>query len=250
MYTVPKETRFIGKKLIYLPECSSTNSEALRFTDEQGIQDGLVIVCHDQFAGRGQSGNKWISEPGKNLTFSVVFENPVSPDRQFYLNIAASLASAKTIQKLSDSKTQIKWPNDLLVDNNKIGGILIENVLRGNMIRYSVVGIGLNINQTTFDQHEATSFSILTGRFFELNDVLSELLLSLELEIDRLRGQEFSSLKSEWMNQLYLLGREHQFRTADQTFIGVIRGIDEAGRLELVVDGEKRRFSFKEISFR
>ena len=249
LYTVPKETRIIGKKLVYIPECSSTNSEALRFTDEQGIQDGMVVICRHQFAGRGQAGNRWEAEPGKNLTFSVVLENPSDIDRQFHLNIAVSVALAQTIEKISGKQVQVKWPNDLIISGNKLGGILIENVLRGNKIRYSVIGIGLNINQGHFEIPNVTSLYLLSGINFDLNSLLADLLKELELFIDKLKSREFEWLKKEWLARLYLLNTPYYFKAGTETFLGMITGIDEVGKLEVMVDGRRRYFNFKEISF-
>ena len=249
LYNSPQETRLFGKKLVFFPECSSTNTEAFRFTESQGIIHGAVVICDDQYAGRGQAGNSWHSAPGQNLTFSLILEDPISPDRQFFLNIFLTVALAKTLSQISGTAVQVKWPNDLMVDGRKIGGILIENAVQGNKIRYAVLGIGLNINQTSFGDLRATSLALLTDKSFNLQEIFKTLLVSIEHEFERMKSGQHNQLKEEWLKFLYLRGTLHSFKTPGGSFQGIVEGIDEHGRL-LVADGEDLRvFNFKEIIF-
>ena len=249
MYNIPDKTQLFGKKLVHFPECPSTNTEAIRFTESSGICHGAVFICDHQSAGRGQAGNRWETEPGKNLTFSIVLENPVEPDNHFFLNIFLSLAIAKYLNKVTGMQFHVKWPNDLMAGGKKIGGILIENTVLGKSIRYSVAGIGLNVNQTKFNAPAATSLFSYTGREFETNKLFADLLVSIEAEFIRLKNKEFAKLQAEWLNHLYLLNTPHQFSKDGKSFEGVITGIDRLGRLEVKVDSGIRYYNFKEIIF-
>lgn len=249
LYNSPQETRLFGKKLVFFPECSSTNSEAFRFTESQGIIHGAVVICDNQYAGRGQAGNTWLSAPGENLTFSLILEDPISPDRQFFLTIFLTVALAKTLSHISGTAVQVKWPNDLIVNGKKIGGILIENAVQGSRIRYSVLGIGLNINQTSFGELPATSLALLTAKSFNLQEIFDTLLVSIEHEFERMKSGLHLQLKEEWLKLLYLRGISHSFKTPEGSFQGVVEGIDDHGRL-IVADGQEFRvFNFKEIIF-
>lgn len=249
MYNVPDKTRLFGKKLVHFHECPSTNTEAIRFTESNGICHGAVFICDQQSAGRGQAGNRWETEPGKNLTFSIVIENPVEPESHFFLNIFLSLAIVKCLNKVSGKSFQVKWPNDLMASGKKLGGILIENTILGKSIRYSVAGIGLNVNQINFSSPAATSLILNTGREFKTNNLLEDLLVSIEAEFVRLKNKEFATLQSEWLEHLYLLNTPHRFIKDGESFEGVITGIDQLGRLEMKVDSVIRYFNFKEIIF-
>jgi len=249
LYNSPKETRLFGKKINFLPECSSTNTEAIRFISEQGIIHGMVVICGHQSAGRGQAGNVWESEPGKNLTFSLVLENPINSEQSFYLNIFLSLAIAKALKSITNLNVQVKWPNDLMVGNKKIGGLLIESAIQGNRLRYAVLGIGLNVNQVSFKIDSASSLSSLTGKTFSLNEIFSEVLLSIEKHFELLKANENELLKQEWLEYLYLRGVKHLYKKGQQTFEGIIQGIDDHGRLMLQSEGQIQVFNFKEITF-
>lgn len=249
LYNIPEETRQFGKKTVHFHECPSTNTEAIRFTEINGIHHGAVFICDHQSAGRGQAGNRWESEPGQNLTFSIVLENPVEPESHFYLNIFLSLALTKSLNQITGRELQIKWPNDLMAAGKKIGGILIENTIQGKLIRYSVAGIGLNVNQTHFNFPSATSLSLLTGTTFKKDALLEKILIAMEAEFSRLKRKDFSGLLADWLQHLYLLNKPHQFLKGEETFEGVITGIDRHGRLEMKINSVTHYFNFKEIIF-
>ncbi|HPH88516.1 MAG TPA: biotin--[acetyl-CoA-carboxylase] ligase, partial [Chitinophagales bacterium] len=149
---------------MHLPSVDSTNTYAKSLIAKSSPIDGTVILADEQFAGRGQSGNVWQSEAGKNLTFSIIYQTSfLLATEQFYLNMAVSLGiwsmvnSKLSIEKnkeltIHDSRftTKIKWPNDIYVNNQKIAGILIENTISGMHLKHSVIGVGLNVNQEQF----------------------------------------------------------------------------------------------------
>ncbi|HYH55846.1 MAG TPA: biotin--[acetyl-CoA-carboxylase] ligase, partial [Anseongella sp.] len=142
----------------------STNNFAKELVANSGpVPDGTVIMAEGQYGGRGQADNTWLSEPGKNLTFSLILNCEfLPPAEQFCLSMAVSLGVLGTVKRELGKEALIKWPNDIYFGAKKLGGILIENVLMGSLLRSSVTGIGLNVNQTHFPRLEgATSFRLV-----------------------------------------------------------------------------------------
>ena len=155
----------MGHSLVFMPECHSTNDEASRLIQNSNVLEGTVVITGNQTAGRGQRGNAWFSEPGKNLTFSILIKPSfLSVKNQFYLNIAFSLGLFDYLKEVLKTEVKIKWPNDILVNGKKICGILIENHLQAQHIQHSIVGIGLNVNQHHHLLATATSMNLENGK--------------------------------------------------------------------------------------
>ena len=245
------DTLFVGHKIIYLPTCHSTNDFALNILAKEDVPEGTIVITDNQMAGKGQRGNKWETEPGKNLTLSLVL-NPcfLAMDAQFSLNIFTSLAVYETLTHFSDKKVSIKWPNDIYCDNKKICGILIQNIIKGTRFSRSIVGIGLNINQIDFEEKKATSLALLEDCVFDRLSVFSVLLRKLEFFYLQLKNAEYTSLKSRYLSVLYRLNEEHLFQDQNTTkFKGIIREVENSGKIVLEVNGKFRSFYFKELSF-
>ncbi|MFN8335906.1 MAG: biotin--[acetyl-CoA-carboxylase] ligase [Cyclobacteriaceae bacterium] len=246
MYKIPANTLFIGQQLVYMPECHSTNAEALKVLQHNPkVSEGTVIITSNQTAGRGQRGNTWESEPGKNLTFSIILKPSfLHPKEQFRLNMAVSLGLYDYLSdQLNDAK--IKWPNDMMLGNQKTCGMLIENQITGQQLLSSVVGIGMNINQQNFALPSATSVANKKGHDFDLNETLGELLHWIEARYLQLRAQV--DMKPEYLDALYGKGERRNFKSGDETFEGVITGIDSVGLLEMELKSGKRYFDLKQI---
>lgn len=241
----------MGKNLVFMPECHSTNTFALELCQREVVPaEGTVVATANQFAGRGQRGNTWIVEPGKNLTFStILYPSFLSIEHQFYLNIAVSLGICDYLKMNGCNTACIKWPNDIYVGDRKICGILIESQIAGKAINSSIVGIGLNINQVIFSMDTATSLSLETGMFYELSDELGKLLVSIESRFLGLRNGDFNVLKDDYLSALYWINEEHTFESASGKFKGVISGIGEAGQLVIQVGKEQRMYGNKEVRF-
>jgi BirA family transcriptional regulator, biotin operon repressor / biotin---[acetyl-CoA-carboxylase] ligase len=239
----------MGKSVVFLPNCHSTNEEAKRFCRNHRPQEGTVFVTDYQRSGKGQQGNVWVSEEGKNLLFSVVlYPKFLLPQDQFYLNIVASLALQKAISQLLPAhKIKVKWPNDLYGDDHKMAGILIESALSGNQIDHAVVGIGLNVNQTHFHLPLATSMAIASGKKWEREDVLEQVLLSLESGYNQLRDGQLSALMAEYEKHLYKLHEPHTFRLENTSREGTVLGITPQGLLRVYMNGREQTFRFKEL---
>lgn len=250
MYKVPANTLFTGQKLIYVPECHSTNSLLSEFNEQAELPEGTVLVTDHQTAGRGQRGNRWETEPGKNLTFSILLKPRFMQARnQFHLNMAISLGVAESLQAGMDIPVRLKWPNDILADEKKIGGILIENQVTGSFLTTTIIGIGINVNQSVFPYRGASSLSNVSGHPWDLNETFQHLLQAIEREYLVLQDRKDSALKQRYLTRLYKFNQTHRFKTGEEDFTGAINGVDEDGRLCIEHGGNIRKFAFKEIQF-
>lgn len=250
MYKIPGKTVLIGKKIISLPECESTNSLMVSMSQSDVLEEGTVIITENQTKGRGQAGNQWMAEPSANLTFSVLLR-PVflEPAQQFYLNMAIGLAICHATSDLVHHKVWLKWPNDVMVNGKKVCGILIENQIQGQVLSQCVAGIGLNVNQASFEWPQATSMKLLLGMDLDKAKILEIILMRIEAYYNLLMKEKFDALKAEYVSVLYWKGEEHRFESKGHSFTGTIVGIDEVGRLVVDVGTGERSFNFKEIKF-
>jgi BirA family biotin operon repressor/biotin-[acetyl-CoA-carboxylase] ligase len=215
------------------------------------VFEGYLIITSQQTAGKGQRGNRWEANPDQNLTFSLILQPDfLTPEQQFQLNVAVSLAVYDVLSVFLGSELKVKWSNDIYFKNQKLGGILIENILQGGQIKYSIVGIGLNVNQTEFSYEKANSLSNLTGKKYDLQILLSQIVESLEIRYLKLRQNHYAQMKTEYLQNLYWYQEKHRFLDAeDQSFEGEIIGIDKIGKLAVAVGEKIRYFNFKEIVF-
>ena len=246
------QTLFLGKNVINLSKCHSTNTFATELLALKGVQEGTLIATEHQTAGRGQRGNSWEAAAGKNLTFSLILKPSFLPvQEQFYLTIITSLAIYDSLTELLPQGLSIKWPNDIYHNKKKLGGILIENSLKNTILEWSVLGIGLNVNQAEFQNEKATSLLLASGREFSLQDLLGKLLLKIESRYLQLKNGLRQDLRKEYLGRLYRMGEMHQFRSGNDTFQGRIIGIDKLGHLAVcALPGEEvRYFGIKEIEF-
>jgi BirA family transcriptional regulator, biotin operon repressor / biotin---[acetyl-CoA-carboxylase] ligase len=250
LYKIPANTLFLGKHIVFVPECHSTNTLALQLSQNPSTAEGTVVITNKQTAGRGQRGNVWESSPGMNLTFSVVLRPAfLTLQDQFYLTMAASLALHDYLSAKTEKPTVIKWPNDILVHEKKICGILIENQVQGSRFIAAIAGIGLNVNQSHFSAGTATSMALVTGREESLETVLHGLLEYLEARYLQLRRQDHQRLKEDYLSRLYALNEPRRFASQGSSFEGVIQGIDENGRLAVETRHQGLRyFGIKEIA--
>lgn len=254
MYKTFKDTVFVGKKIIYLPSCQSTNDIATEKIQLGEAVDGLLIVTSQQTAGRGQRGNSWEALPDQNLTFSLILQPSfLLAHEQFQLNMAISLGICDFLSEFSLPELFIKWPNDIYCQGKKMGGILIENFLKGNRIGNSIIGIGLNINQQTFSHPQAISLAQLTQTTYTLPILLETLASKIEARYLSLRNRGANLLKQHYLTQLYWFQEEHTFQDMREAhkplFKGQILGINPQGQLVVEKAQKLAYFSFQEIKF-
>jgi BirA family biotin operon repressor/biotin-[acetyl-CoA-carboxylase] ligase len=241
-------------QLIRLKETDSTNREVFRLLQTQTLPEGTILITENQFAGRGQGQSSWESEPGKNLTFSLILR-PVflPPAEQFYLNQTIALGIKDCLEKFLPSDTiSIKWPNDIYFANGKIAGILIENRILGSQFDLSVAGIGINVNQLTFLSNAPNPVSMIniSGKSFILDHVLETCAENILSWYQVLKNQEFPKIKLAYITNLYGFGKWLGFKSSEKLFQGMISGVDDYGRLQIKEpNGHTHSFDFKEVSF-
>ncbi|NJN26084.1 MAG: biotin--[acetyl-CoA-carboxylase] ligase [Cyclobacteriaceae bacterium] len=251
MHKLFKHTLFVGKKAFFLPSCHSTNEEAAKLIMRREQANGQVIYTDFQSKGRGQRGNSWESEEGANILISVVLDTHfIEATDFFHLNILTSLAIHDVLNEYIKMDVKIKWPNDLMFENKKIAGILIENYLKQSVIEWCIVGVGLNINQLKFNEPGAVSLAQICGQTFDREELIGLLLQKVEGRYLQLQRGAFTKLKDEYHESLYWKGQIHVFQdTANRFFNGKILGVESSGKLRLALEDGEQAFDFKEIRF-
>ena len=240
-------------RIKWFEELDSTSSELLRHV---GDYDNLsVVAAVNQTAGRGQRGNRWLSAPGDNLTFSLVLKPEALPAREVMaLTCLATLAVRDTLRS-EGVPAVVKWPNDVYVGKRKICGMLVENGLEGGRIAWSVIGIGINLNQAEFPAgvQNPTSLKLLTGRTFDVHAVLDSFCRGFESLYPALATQEGRDrLRAAYESDLFRKDSPASYRdiATGEVFTGVIRGITPEGLLRIEkAGGPEKTFGFKEISY-
>jgi len=244
-------TLIVGKVLEHFEQVSSTNEVALRRLATGDAEEGMVISAEYQTSGRGQRGSVWNSRKGKNLLLSVILQPTIlEVSKQFQLTKMTSLGVSRTLQSFG-LPAQIKWPNDIMVMENKVAGILIQNIIQAGRIESTVIGIGLNVNQTVFTQTPgATSMCLEYGQKLDLNTVKSRLFSALDKYYLMLKSAK-DDLDEEYQSQLFRLGVRSRFLLPDQSSLhGKIEGVNKEGKL-MISDhsGRIKTFEMKEIIY-
>ncbi|MGX1930794.1 biotin--[acetyl-CoA-carboxylase] ligase [Flagellimonas sp. 2504JD4-2] len=239
-------------QIIKLNATDSTNLYLKDLLQSNEVGDYTAVVAEFQTKGRGQMGAGWQSEPGKNLTFSMLKKfDALQTVQQFNLNIGVSLAVYDMLRALEIPNLKVKWPNDIMSGSFKICGILIENILKGKQIQSSIIGIGLNVNQTSFENlANVASLKSLTGKFFDLDELLSKLLERLKFYLDDLETKTVPQLLPAYEKLLFRKDRPSTF-TDDQNerFMGFIRRISPTGKLVVELEDKiLKEFDLKEVS--
>lgn len=237
--------------LIKLSATDSTNAYLKDLIFQNKIEDFTVVMAHTQLKGRGQMGTNWLSEPGKNLTFSVLLKSLKIPGAdQFLLNIYVSLALYDTLTQLHVPDLKIKWPNDIMSGHSKICGILIENILSGQHIQASVVGIGLNVNQITFNSlPNVSSLKLLLGRSLDLEEILLNIVGNLKGLLGHNGKWDRNQLIERYEAALFRKDKPSTFKNQeDEMFMGFIKGVSGTGKLKVLLeDNILKEFNLKEV---
>ena len=239
-------------KVIKFDAIGSTNKYLKKLYLKKSIQDRLLVITNNQFNGKGQKNNKWLSEPNKNLTFSFYkilknrkIQNP------FTLNCIISLSVLKVLKQFGVPNLKVKWPNDILSDTKKISGILIENFYRQNFLYSSIIGVGININQTNFGSLENVSSVLLsTGKHNNIDNFFLSLKTLLKNDIEKKTYLPPEMILNDYEFWLYKKNVDSKFKIRDRTVTGSIVGISQTGKL-IVKTNEfgKKKYNHKEISF-
>lgn len=241
---------FLHMNIIKLNATNSTNDYLKDLMRKQFVDNFTIVIASNQEKGRGQREAEWFSESGKNLTFSVLVRDLiVSPAELFTLNIAVALSVFETLNVLTRKKTAVKWPNDIMADNKKIAGILIENAIQQNGEIYSVIGIGLNVNQINFNSAKnIISLKLLENIDFNLDRVLNLLLENLKQNISLVRSNK-EVLWEKYLANLFKKEIPTTFEDENQQkFMGIIKGVSPEGQLQVMLEDESiKKYGIKEI---
>jgi biotin-[acetyl-CoA-carboxylase] ligase BirA-like protein len=239
-------------KLIKLDAIDSTNDFLKALSSQDELDNFTVVTAENQTKGKGQMGAKWESESGKNLIMSALVKDFLYDNEQvFNLSLIVSLSVIEALKSLNIPDLSIKWPNDIMSYNKKIGGILIENTIKSDGRIVSVVGLGLNVNQTNFDElPNASSLAVISGHAFD-----KELLPALIIEKiqQKIASWESSSAVfwKEYFNSLFRKGVPMPFKdlvSSKQNFMGIIQGVSSVGKIQILLEDDSvSEFDIKEV---
>ena len=243
----------MNETFIHLNETHSTNSYLRELIMREKEQpEGTVVITDYQTAGRGQKGNSWESERGKNLTFSILLHpNHIPPGKQFILSQLISIAIVGVLKKY-DRHFTIKWPNDIYWKEKKIAGMLIEVDLTGSSLSNAIIGIGININQRHFksDAPNPVSLTQITGKEHNLSELLEKILDSIVDEYNKYTPDNEEEIRQKYMALLFRNKGVYPYLYGEEIFNASIEGIEPNGQWILKKEnGSIHTFAFKEISF-
>ena len=233
--------------IIKLSSVDSTNEYLLSLKESDIFSEGLVVVSDYQTDGKGQYDNKWLSNKGENLLVSVLLEPQININHQFDICKLASLSIVDLLNSIS-IKSKVKWPNDIIVNNQKISGILINNLIKNNTLIYSVIGFGLNVNQLLFNNFciNPTSIFLETKSRFEIDYILEKLLIHLDR--NKILLDHRVQLDQKYVSKLYNRNAISEYQSKGIKFKGTIIGVDDLGLLLIrKEDNIVYKFNAKEI---
>jgi BirA family biotin operon repressor/biotin-[acetyl-CoA-carboxylase] ligase len=246
-----KNSKIIGKEILYFESINSTNSLALKLI-ETGIKDGTVIIANEQLAGRGRFERRWISPAKKNLYMSIILMPELSPKNLSFLSLMTPIPCVSAIRELTHLDVSIKWPNDLIIEGKKLGGILIETkIVKGEV--YAVLGIGINVNFERQEMPEeikdfATSIMEEMGTAYSRAQIALEILKDLDKWYDILLNKDFEKIKKEWLKHTSTIGRFIKVKSGNFTYTGLAVGIDEEGMILLDTGDSIKKISSGDVT--
>ncbi|MFA7445586.1 MAG: biotin--[acetyl-CoA-carboxylase] ligase [Flavobacteriaceae bacterium] len=237
--------------VIKLNATASTNDYLRVLCNTQRVENYTTVTAEIQTQGKGQRGNKWTTEPHKNLTFSILIQDVLPENASvFDLNIAVSTALISALESFKIPKISIKWPNDILADGKKIAGILIENSISGNHKVLSIVGVGVNVNQTDFGNlPRASSLKNSTQTTFDKDEILYQIIDEIKKNGELIRLGKADVLWKKYHEYLFRKGIPSVFENPDGTkFMGIIKQVLKNGKLQLLLEDDSlKEFELKEI---
>lgn len=240
-----------SKNIIVLKETDSTNNYAKQLIVDKA-EEGTVVLARYQKEGKGQQGNFWESEAQKNLLCSIIlYPRFLAAGKQFYISKIVSIALFNVLQR-KVSEVSVKWPNDIYVGTKKIAGILIENTIKGSTLDSSIIGIGLNLNQTKFISNAPNPVSLkqLSKQNYVVEDVLSEFVNEFNGLLMQLKAGKYNAIEKLYLSVLFRNREWWTYRTSEKEFEARIIGIGDFGQLHLEDRrGEINEFMFKEVEF-
>jgi BirA family biotin operon repressor/biotin-[acetyl-CoA-carboxylase] ligase len=239
-------------QLVHIPQTESTNIHARHLLNEENITGNFCVTTPYQIAGKGQLGASWQSEKAKNITISLGLQNlKLEVHRQFELSALVSLNLIKALQNLGFFKIQLKWPNDIISNNYKIAGILIETIIQNSLINTAVIGIGLNVNQTEFIHlPKASSLKSISGIHYNLDEILHQILVEMQKIPTQLKYKNSTELYEKYHQYLFRKDKASMFEFPSGTRQpGIIKGVKKNGSLRIIFEDDlEQNFDVKEIN--
>ncbi len=237
--------------IIQLEEVSSTNDFAQDLIRDHRVANGTCVAASYQSAGKGQRGNKWISQKN-NLLFSVIFfPDNLTVNRHFILNVAFSLAIIDYLKQKTNQNIEIKWPNDILINHKKICGILIENSIRGNQLTSIIAGIGININQVAFEgtyNYPPVSLKAITGTQYNIPEELKEVVSCVYKRYNEINTRKDDELMEDYKRSLFKFNKPISYLINDVTESGILCNVNKEGVLDIAsAEGTIKKFIYPEI---
>ena len=238
--------------LLILNSVDSTNNYAMGKVRAGSASHGNAYFTYEQTKGKGRRGKVWNAEKGKNIILSIVVQPLfLELNKQFQLSVATSLGCLSFLKKYAEDDMKIKWPNDLFWNDRKAGGILIENVIKGNGWQWAVIGIGININQTNFDlvtNFLPVSLKQITGKDFDVIELSRELCTEVLKSINELKNNGFEKMLSEYNKNLFKLNKKVKLKKDNIVFETTLKGVSPHGDL-ITADTLERQFDFDEVEW-
>ncbi|MGZ5246660.1 MAG: biotin--[acetyl-CoA-carboxylase] ligase [Flavitalea sp.] len=219
----------IGQPFIKLAHVDSTNNYAMGLVHEGMATHGTVVFALHQSAGKGQRGKSWVAEPGQNITLSVILAPP-SELQPFILSAIIALSCRELVDFYAKSEVYVKWPNDIYWRDRKAGGILIETLVSGKQLKWSVAGMGININQVSFpdETNRPVSLKQITGKFYDPEELAIELCIIINR---RFKNYQASEILAEYNQHLLFKDQKVRLKSGQITFETTIKGVNESGEL-------------------
>ncbi len=241
-------------KLIKLDAIDSTNDFLKALSSQDELDNFTVVTAENQTKGKGQMGAKWESESGKNLIMSALVKDFLYDYEQvFNLSLIVSLSVIEALKSLNIPDLSIKWPNDIMSYNKKIGGILIENIIKSDGRIVSVVGLGLNVNQTNFEElPNASSMAVISGHAFDKEKLPALIIEKIQHKIESWESNSVLFWK-EYFNTLFRKGIPMPFKdlsagASGQNFMGIIKGVSSVGKIQILLEDDSvSEFDIKEV---
>ena len=237
-------------KLIKLDAIDSTNEFLKGLSNNPNVENFTVVTAENQTKGKGQMGSVWVSEPSKNLIMSVLVNNfLLNSSHIFNINIVTSVSVIQVLELMKIPELSIKWPNDIMSHNKKIGGILIENTIKSDGSIFSIIGLGLNVNQTDFrNLPNASSLAEICKAYFDKEELLFLIIEKMKQNIQNW-NKNSKILESDYTNTLFKKGIPMPFEDQKQNrFMGIIQGVSSIGKLEILLEDDSiSEFDIKEI---
>lgn len=227
--------------IIKLDAIDSTNDFLKELARNQSLENFTAVVARAQHRGRGQMGTQWVSEPDKNLIMSVLLKDiPLKIEDVFVLNALVSVAVIEAIRSLGIPNLSVKWPNDIMSESKKIGGILVENSLKTDTTITSVIGLGLNVNQLQFNQlPHASSLRIQSGKEFEIDDLMLRVLDQIKILYPLIVEGKYDALWECYHNHLFRKDIPTVFEdVSKKRFMGIIERVNPQGKLEVRLEND------------